>query len=1105
MLNCLTVPTLLLSLTLAVSSAFAAPQGPQSPQYRRNEIRDARFGSDQRQAELQQAYGVDGAINAEIFGQEYIAQAIRDKLAQYLEGFGQRQNEPVALNLMGLPGIGKSAMLKVLAKSGIQIVTFDAQKFTSTGTGPASSFSSDLVDKLRTIDMSKPLIVVIEELDKAAEVDGLSKQEKTQGIIGELNELLVDGKVQTIYGQGVANLSNAFVITTMNLAPSEITDFSKDALGEQKSYYDFTIDDFQKFHQWVISHPAAIPKLLSHLFRPNTVSRLAPLSVLVKPLAVEDYRKVTIKTLKIAIDRATKGINAKTRLDVTFSDAMVDYLNNLTTYAPSGARNTVTKTDILAEQLVNYAKRANDGTKNPQDSSLLTPRKVFLDFDSQSNSAQITITPMKIVKNKDLVDGTPFNLQVAYSRETGQFIQPKDLALTVPKIETGAPPKEDVILKKEVLASRFSPQSKKAKGLAKHINSWLFGQEDYAQILESEMNQYLARTDHSGANPEGIVFAGFPGIGKSEMINLTADYLKIPVIKINLQQYTTDSNDAVAGLVGHIKKDIQAAQQAGFNKYILLFEELDKIYEINAKGEQVNRPVMSIVKDIMNNGQTEFMFNRKDGELEKVTLDVRTAFVAATMNFAVDRFEFSADPRLTTIEDVQGAWRGLTTRLADLKKLLGSMFLPETVNRLISKVHILKPLGESEFKKVIKAQIDLAVGDRSFDNKDRDVTQIDLETTPAYRKYLYSESVVPSEGARFTANVSRGLVNEDLEAMIKKIPRNSKFEAKALTFVLDYNPSTKTVTGNIIAGKRKKDQLSGVYKREAELTFPPLNVSGKLSQKRIIVSIHEFGHALAAIRSGLPFESIVVVPPSNGTGGYVKFRSQPMSANEYMAHLYAALGARAMERVMLSPNPRQSDSVYDITAGASGDIVGATKLLFNALKAVGFDEFGGILERMGIENGTRYANFADIPHEKVEALGAILKDIENTLVEDFLSAHSREWYADKIQKLGHQGAMTERQYYELIETGFPGDQWQRAENDSMIFKHFKGHIQESEAIQSPGAFERYRENFITSVKSRLHPEEVTAAPKNESMKRRAKASTKTASRRANMCRDLFSN
>jgi hypothetical protein len=156
--------------------------------------------------------------------------------------------------------------------------------------------------------------------------------------------------------------------------------------------------------------------------------------------------------------------------------------------------------------------------------------------------------------------------------------------------------------------------------------------------------------------------------------------------------------------------------------------------------------------------------------------------------------------------------------------------------------------------------------------------------------------------------------------------------------------------------------------------------------------------------------------------------------------------------------------------------------------------------------------FFDIPHETVEALGAILKDIENTLVEDFLAAHSREWYADKIQKLGHQGGMTEHQFYELTETGYPGDGWQRAEKDSMIFKLFKGQVQEPATHNTPAAFDRYRESFISSVKARLHPESNAKTAANDSLKRRSKAGekknekalSKSAARRANMCRDLFS-
>src|SRR5690554_1909508 len=97
-----------ISLAAAAVLFFAFETGfaQDKPQYKKNEIRDARFGDDQKQAAIQIAYELDEAINAEIFGQEHVSQAFRDKLVQYLESFGRRQGEPVAINLMGLPGIG---------------------------------------------------------------------------------------------------------------------------------------------------------------------------------------------------------------------------------------------------------------------------------------------------------------------------------------------------------------------------------------------------------------------------------------------------------------------------------------------------------------------------------------------------------------------------------------------------------------------------------------------------------------------------------------------------------------------------------------------------------------------------------------------------------------------------------------------------------------------------------------------------------------------------------------------------------------------------------------------------------------------------------------
>lgn len=1080
----------LISALLVRSQLIWANPAPNRPQYSQRQIQTSRFGDAKKQQDMQMALAINDQIDSAIFGQEVIAEVLRDKLALYLDGLQTERREPVAVNLMGLPGLGKTAIIEVLAKTGFQIVKFDAQAYINKGgtnSGLDSNFSTDLENALARVKPNLPTFLVIEEIDKLPEIDQKTGAENTQSLIGTLNQILSEGKFNSERRWGPRELidaSNIFIITTMNLSPNEITSFSKEALGAEKSFYDFSISDFAHFHRWITGDTAAVPKILSRLFRPNTVSRLMPISTLVNPLDMAAYRKIVKNTVAKTIGKVTTGALQESRLEVEVSEDFIDYLNKITVYAPSGARSSVAKTDQLVRQLILFAKRIPIKPKNDKDqTSLNRPRQIKVGYDVNTDSVTLEIGVLKILKNKELVLDKSETFGVTFSPATGLFSQPNQVVTNIIPVPAPAPKDQNKILKKEIRAARFPVQGNAAKGLANFINQELFGQSRYSKLVETSMNQYMVRPAEAKTAPVSIVFAGFPGIGKSEMINLTGRYLNLPIIKINLQQYTSNAPETAGQLIGFIAEEIEKVKSSGATKYILLIEELDKVYEIDpSNGAPVDRPVMGIIKDLMNNGQAEVRAEKSYNQIDRVKIDVRDAFVAVTMNFAMDRFNFKADPRLTTLDDVVNAWKRLSTRLADLKQVLGSMFLPETVNRMISNIFILKPLERPDYEKVIAKQQEIILKDRFALKGNQSVGQIELELSPEYKEYLFNESVVPSEGARFAAKVSRNLISLDFEGALKKLPKNKALSARPILVKLGYDPETRLVSATLTTTDTQlpQESLENAYQREAELNFPPLNMTGKVPKDRLVTSLHEFGHALGAIRSGLPFESITVVPPQNSVGGFVKFRSGGQSADELIGNIYATLASRAMERIMLSQRPDQSTSVIDITAGASNDILQATKLLFNVINELGFDPQGGVIERMGFEGPNRYANFADLPHEVVTQLSLVLRSVEDTLVADFLALHGRDWYADKIYLLALQGSMSEQEFYKLIEHDYPGVLWKRVDGESPLFDLFAGKIKEErpgENVHWQESFHQYKKAFMAAVEYHLHKDEKTPPAK----------------------------
>jgi ATP-dependent Clp protease ATP-binding subunit ClpA len=261
--------------------SVASAQNSDTPafgEYSKEKIVEARYGSDEIAALTAKAREIPNVLNKVIIGQELAIQVLSDKTAQYIEGFPNRTREPISLNLVGLPGIGKSAMIDALKQMGFEVEQVDVQNFMSPGSDFYTAISTRVHAAIRT---HRPVILAIEEIDKAPELNS-GDPEVSSKIIGMVNQILTEGKLRNDYGE--IEMSNVMVITTMNISPAEIEAFSKEVLEKEKSFYDFTPDDFQQFDKWIRTQPSARYKILSKLFRSNTVGRLAPQTLDLRPV-----------------------------------------------------------------------------------------------------------------------------------------------------------------------------------------------------------------------------------------------------------------------------------------------------------------------------------------------------------------------------------------------------------------------------------------------------------------------------------------------------------------------------------------------------------------------------------------------------------------------------------------------------------------------------------------------------------------------------------------------------------------------------------------------------------------------------------------------------
>lgn len=1004
-------------------------KGAQSETYRRINIRDERWSTGARAKLLQMARTLPEDLAKTIKGQDHVIKSLQHALAEYGHSFGTRKKDPVARHLIGPTGTGKTDSIDLFCetfkKNGGRVIRFNAESWAWISARPRIELYSAIMNSGGLI--GPPLVVVIDEVDKVAEIDSKGT-ESTNDVAGFMNEIFTDGKF-TYNGTYDVPVSNFLFITTMNISPEDYRDFAIEILGGEKSFYDFTVEDFKKFNAWAVKDPVtAASKLMSRRFRQNTVGRRATNAIVTKALEASDYEQIIRTKLDLAISESTTGVNIGRRLDFKYDDSFLNFLKEKAVFAPSGARDSVIKVRALFSALMDYAIRAVPLGAGPNERSLTQPRSIEIK-STKDDAVTLTITPFAASRPKgNLKPTTPFSIEITYNPALRQFDDPPGLVNSIPTLKEAPMTQRDRSQSKtSIRKTRFGSNPEKFTGLADFIDAFLFGHRSTSAVIEGELNKFWTRQIDPD-RPDFLVLAGLTGTGKSKFIQLIAEKTGIPVVYTNMQAYTANHPDTNPNLVRELRDKFEKARALSRSrglegKIIWAAEELDKVYEIDPLTRQlVERPVMNTVKDLLNHGKASAQMT--GGALETIDISLGGVFTFVTMNFTTDRFGFYGDPRITTVEEVQLATRRLAERPADLKLLLDSIFNPETVGRLFDRVLILEAPSRAVFRRVIEQNTTAAIVNRFGDPKEN-TAQLQFRLSPAYKKHLFSEGVIPAFGARYTVDAVRRMVGRDLQEALLKLPRDRNLSAAPLEITFDFKPSL----GKIVLSARKtgaKDAPFIVSEKEISLRFPSLECRGRLTETRLLAALHEFGHALTRVRTGGRFKSISSVGFVNGIGGMVKNNGSEAefgSGTSRISELAFFMGARALERVLLEKQDRKADSsIAAISNGSSGDVKASTKLLWDILFEEGFSTIVGPLDRWGLLNNQKYADFASIPHTLVSTLGKILGDVEEYLIDDLKRAHPVEWYKEKIHFLAQKGLMTEKEFYELIGYPYPGEE-----------------------------------------------------------------------------------
>ncbi len=882
-----------------------------------------------------------------------------------------------------------------------------------------------------------PLIVFVDELDKVPEKkDG---KEVSQPVISHLNGILSEGHTSDLrFGKNL-NFSNIFVLSAMNFAPSQIEAFSKEILSKEKSFWDFSEEDMIKFDQWIRSSDAAqasVAKVLSLLFRSNTVSRLIPDAVVAKALYGDDFDHIVKLSTQAAVERLSK--NKSVGLRVKTTDHYLNFLRKTTVFAPSGARMSVKRADLLTEQLITMAIRVD--LNLPVTFSL--PRDVEIDYDADKNVAIINVQALIKNGSKTEVKASQ-QIALTYNPTIGSFEFPKDLIKSIPENlvkkaeDHAAVEAKRKLTRAQIAASRDLLQNDHS--LEKHLNSVIFDQAELAESLDRNLQLYI-NSEEKSVRYQTI--PGFTGVGKTAIVMAAAEKLGIPVVKMNMQEYSGDAQEAADKFGEDLYNRIQLAKmQSKTGKFIVLLEELDKCYEVDpSDGKPVRRPVLAYVKDLLTDGKRKVTV-KNAWSSQQMEIDINGAYAVLTMNFAVDQFDLKSDPRLTTIEDMQDLYEQISSSPDAINSLFKTIFLPETINRLISNsMQIARPLSHEGYQNIISEQIEEALHDLSSSTKSsKNHTGVTIKFTPSYRdEYLFAEAVIPSQGGRQAAQSAKALILKDTLEAIANLPKNSPLYSKPIEITLDYKRKTKTTNPTVQASaklseksdktKAKSDMQQELYSSERILRFPPMIEFRNMPAKRVHVASHEFGHAFAAVFFGFRFEYATAVSPNPSIGGYVKPRKLDFETGKsLLADLMVSIGSRAMERIIFSANPENPESVLNVTSGPTTDIQMATTTIWNIIHQLGMDPNGGVIERSGLAGNHRddYLHrkyfFSEIPDEKITQLSMVIRDLENFLVKEMLQAHDLKWYQSKITTFARRGGLNESDFYELIGYSYPGD------------------------------------------------------------------------------------
>ncbi len=1023
------VAPILLCLCSSGFSTNIPNLSPQKP-YIRYEVVQARYGEGERRAALARIPTFSADAKATLVGQDKTIDAIATRLTEYLGSFGAERRDPVGINLVGLFGLGKSVLLQKMANLGIPALYIDLQLLLATN----QTLGDYLLRVATERTLQEPLLLGLDELDKisALKSDKVMAQ-AAASLLAEIAQIITDGQLQTDRG-GLLRLNNAFVVTAMNLSLDLVAEWQSGRPSNKQartagplSFWDLSADELADFHTWV-TNEGGRQKALAHTFDARLVGRISTNSVFMPPLTQQSYDALIELLLQQQFHTLnTEGVVDR-RLELTFSSAFVNHLKQTCVFPPSGARESVFRINAMSRQLFAFAQYAVDENKTPPD----RPRRAFIDFDADAGEVVLRITPI-LQSGKRTKAGTSFDIRTKFDFTTNAFSLPHSLEYRPPQL---TPPVNQTKMADLafIRSWRFpTPYGERVKTIETAINEELFGHETglapvIAQHFAAYLNNPIYNTQRD-PRQHSHVYMGISGIGKTEAILAATRAAELPIVQIKLQKYAQDAQSFAADL----SKQVSIARATSPDgKFVVLLEELDKLHEIDPGTGYPLTPVsetVGMVKELLEN-KSVVVADHLTGSSRVIS--VENVLLLLTMNFSGNLFSFQPDPRITTFRNIETVFSDVLNREVPLRHILGRIFLPDTINRMAGRIHVVRPPDLTAHRNILVAArnsvCESRLGGPGYTPQDN-YTWIILALSPSYLEYLEREAIVPSEGGRRTFQTATKLITRDLDAALSMIRRSRPEGHSPLKIVLQFRKNTNQVFSTLRTLSKLEGGADGairlLHKQTVEVQFPPLSTTGKLDALRINVSVHEFGHALLAVMHGGRFESIVVESLSANVAGFVKAESPTvLSGKGLVARLVGAMGARVMERILLSGDGQAASPSASGVAGVA-DMQTATALLEAYLFELGLSEHGGAGSRSGSRasfeaNPHSLVQFGNLSPEEGRALQFVLRDLEEYLVKLVQENFKVSWLVEKVEYLARAGVLDEEAFYELIERAYPG-------------------------------------------------------------------------------------